>query len=521
MNKLLLLFLALCLLTNAIAQNQNISKGNVFEGEPFLAVNPVNPKNLVVAWMGFVFNSGSGLTIKVKSSFDGGLTWSNTLRMPHLEPTYKSADPTMAFDAQGNLFLAYIDYRQNPDSGGVYLFKSANGGLAWGDPVKMIDALADADRYPIDRPFLAVNEAGNKLYLTTKPAPWVAAPNRPYVIRSSDGGATWSPWRYLDSTGYLTGNFIVAPLATPACTGNAVRAVYPSYVPSQNLKPQFIIANSQDGGNSFDYHTVYDGNSSPATNDTAKLAYQLVQDPTDANHLVFVFFNNLFGDIDIFMTETHNGGMDWTAPLRVNDDAPGNGKMQDMVWASFDTDGDLVVTWRDRRNASGSGYATASAFYAAFRDKDSLYFAPNFALSDVQVDYNPILAESGNDFMSVILRQDTISAVWANTRDGSLDVWFARMSARSGSISGIALIESTSTLVEVSPNPGSGLFQVRTTDGASIDELVVFDARGELVLRIQNGSDTMVADLSEQPVGVYLLNVYSNNRKGMIKVIKQ
>jgi hypothetical protein len=95
------------------------------------------------------------------------------------------------------------------------------------------------------------------------------------------------------------------------------------------------------------------------------------------------------------------------------------------------------------------------------------------------------------------------------------------MSARSGSISGIALIESTSTLVEVSPNPGSGLFQVRTTDGASIDELVVFDARGELVLRIQNGSDTMVADLSEQPVGVYLLNVYSNNRKGMIKVIKQ
>ena len=45
------------------SQNVNLSNLAVFEGEPYLAINPTNPKNMVVAWMGFVFSNGTGLTI--------------------------------------------------------------------------------------------------------------------------------------------------------------------------------------------------------------------------------------------------------------------------------------------------------------------------------------------------------------------------------------------------------------------------------------------------------------------------
>ena len=151
------------------AQNQNISNGNFFEGEPFIAVNPLNPQHIAVAWMGFVAANWPRLSIKVRSSFDGGNTWKPIVTMPHIVASYKSADPSMAFDQNGALFLSYIDYQENPDEGGVYLYKSSDGGLTWGNPILMLDAFADGDKRPIDRPWLSINETGDKLYLTTTP----------------------------------------------------------------------------------------------------------------------------------------------------------------------------------------------------------------------------------------------------------------------------------------------------------------------------------------------------------------
>ncbi|MBK7183305.1 MAG: hypothetical protein IPH89_10400 [Bacteroidetes bacterium] len=111
---------------------------------------------------------------------------------------------------------------------------------------------------PIDRPFIAVSSNGNNLYLTTKPPSWVAAPNRPYFVASTNGGATWQPWRYVDSTGYLVGALIPAPFAPNAVSAtNKFHSIYPSYVPSQNILPQFILATSSNAGVSMTYKNVY------------------------------------------------------------------------------------------------------------------------------------------------------------------------------------------------------------------------------------------------------------------------
>ncbi len=505
----LLVLLVFSLFPNLNAQQQNISNGNVFEGEPFIAVNPNNPQNIAVAWMGFVLGNNLRLSIKVRSSFDGGTTWKPIVVMPHIAATYQSADPSMVFDENGNLFLSFIDHQENPYEGGVYLYKSNNGGLNWGNPIKILDILADGAKYPIDRPWLSINETGDQLYLTTKPAPWVAAPNRPYFTQSSDGGQTWSAWRYLDGPGNLVGNFIAAPMAAPAALGNRFFAAYPSYVLGQNLLPQYILATSSDAGSTFQYKSILTANSSGVSNDSAKLGYKLLVDPSDGQHLAFIYPYQPSGDFDIMMTETYNAGVSWTAPMRVNDDQQGNGKMQDLVWGDFDDDGALIISWRDRRNAAGTGYATASEFYAAYRPKNAPNFQANFKLSTTPVDYNNVLAQSGNDFMGIELSRDTISAVWGNTRDGSLDIWFVRVAALSGEMSAVTMLAGESEILTIYPMPSSGIFNVAMATQEPISALYVFDLLGKEILRIFPSTPTASIDLSNFPAGRYPVRIES------------
>src|ERR1700758_120725 len=102
---------------NAQIQNTNISGSIYFDGEPYLAVNPTNHKNMVIAWMGITISGGVKISIKTKASFDGGLTWGSLNTKPHMSSTWGSADVSMAFRKDGVLFLSYIDYREASDSG--------------------------------------------------------------------------------------------------------------------------------------------------------------------------------------------------------------------------------------------------------------------------------------------------------------------------------------------------------------------------------------------------------------------
>ncbi|MBK8808284.1 MAG: hypothetical protein IPO21_17320 [Bacteroidales bacterium] len=62
------------------------------------------------------------------------------------------------------------------------------------------------------------------------------------------------------------------------------------------------------------------------------------------------------GDADIMAFHTNDGGQTWSSPIRINDDSLSNGKAQDMVWGSYNEQGNLVVTWRDRRNSVANGF---------------------------------------------------------------------------------------------------------------------------------------------------------------------
>ena len=89
-------------------QNQNISQGFVFDGEPYISIDPNNSQHMVVAWMSWTLSTR--IVIKTKTTFDGGATWGNALKLAHAVTGFTSADPSLEFDDNGNVFASYVDY---------------------------------------------------------------------------------------------------------------------------------------------------------------------------------------------------------------------------------------------------------------------------------------------------------------------------------------------------------------------------------------------------------------------------
>ncbi len=514
MKKILSILSGLFLITNLFGQNQNLSNGNVFDGEPFLTINPSNSQHMVVAWMGYIpYNY---ICIKTKVSFDAGQTWSAVNYIPHVNPAYGSADPSLAFDNSGNVFLSYIDYDTGIDSGAVYVAKSSDGGLTWGLPVEVINAYSDTGKYPIDRPWISIDRSGGindgNIYINTMPpnvfGP-LPPPYHPYFMVSTNNGNTFNAWQYLDTINWLSGNIIQQPMATNCVTSSGVfHAVYPSYLPSQSLYARFIIASSVNAGNSFTYHTVLNSTQG-ITDSLPKKGYLICSNPTNPNHLAFFYLDIPHGDIDVFMKESFDGGVSWTNAVRINDDPLANNRMQDLLWADFDNDGDLVVSWRDRRNGTDSTYMTSSEIWGAVRNKDSSNFSPNFRISDTIVAYDSILAYAGNDFMCIKLVNDTLNAVWGDTRNGKLNIWFQRMDMGGMILSQHLISSERIPEIKIFPNPATSNITIM---GEKIVKVTLFNQNGKIVSIHQNLNDCkrLTINLNHFLSGEYFVQITSD-----------
>ena len=192
--KLFFLLLSALSLIQVKSQNILVSGGNIFEGEPYLVVDPQNEQHLVAAWMGFQFNQK--IVIKSVVSLDGGSTWSAPVWQAHQQAGNSSADVSLGFDLNGNLFMAYIDYDNvSFTNGAVICRKSTDGGLNWGPAVVARTIASCPNKLCIDRPWIAVDPLTGSVVITStnaKQPTLVQAPYHPYMAISSDGGASFS-----------------------------------------------------------------------------------------------------------------------------------------------------------------------------------------------------------------------------------------------------------------------------------------------------------------------------------------
>jgi hypothetical protein len=493
--KLFLLLLSTISLVSATAQNILVSSGNIFEGEPYLAVNPQNEQHLVAAWMGFQINQK--IVIKSVVSLDGGSTWSAPVWQAHQQTGNSSADVSLGFDLNGNLYMAYIDYDNvNFANGAVICRKSTDGGLSWGAAVVARSISSCPNKLCIDRPWIAVDPLTGSIVITStnaKQPTLVQAPYHPYMALSSDGGASFS-LQELDAAPFLAGNAIPQPMPSPAFANDGTfMAVYPSYETTQSILPRVVEVNKTAPASFYSYQTAFQGLGFGAGNDTLKSGPHLALDPNNSGRAAYFFMTAVFGDPDIAFIEKN--GSTWSAPSRVNNDPQANGAIQDLIWADYDTDGDLAVCWRDRRNGSPGTYSSASQIFCRIQSNQA--WGAEFTISPV-VAHDSILLENGNDFLNVQFQNNQLYTVWGDVRSGSLKIYLNRYNQNDST----NFVQQIPTSLPIYPNPSLGVFEVPIVYFGQAFE--VRNQDGKVVLM---GALEQQLDLSSFPSGTYYLLV--------------
>jgi len=160
--------------------------------EPVVVVNPVNPKNIVAAWIQGLFQN-----IVAAVSFDGGRTWQ---QVPIPLTTCSggtfpgTADPWLSFAPNGDLHAVAL-VANTLDRRYVGATKSTDGGLHWTSPVLVSDISTD----PVpDHPSLTADPLDTRFAYAIWDTSTAGNGNPSGAFsRTTDGGQTWEPPRVL------------------------------------------------------------------------------------------------------------------------------------------------------------------------------------------------------------------------------------------------------------------------------------------------------------------------------------
>jgi hypothetical protein len=337
-----------------------LPKGEV---EPYVAVNPTNPANVVGAWMQDRFR---GLVAGV--SLDGGATWRQVV-IPGLTRCTGARfdyafDPWLSFGPDGALYLSASVFG-DAGQGGILVSTSSDGGLRWSDPIPLI---AETDRSENHSESVTADPTDKDLVYgvwTHFPAPngQAGVQGPAFFARSSDGGTTWRRARQIfdpGPNGLTTGNKIVVLPNGALVDGFTLIAVGAA----GQARSSVAVIGSTDKGRHWSRPTVVDqlqsaGTTDPETGDPVaggNLLTDLAVDPASGRlYLVWqdARFNRGLADA-IALAASDDGGHTWTKPVKVNAtpaDLPIGDQQAFTPSVELAADGTVAVSYSDlRRN---------------------------------------------------------------------------------------------------------------------------------------------------------------------------
>jgi hypothetical protein len=119
------------------------------EIEPWVDVNPTNPKNLIVGWQQDRWSNGGARGDVSAYSKDGGKTWTKVL-VPGTTLCSgggglfaRASDPWVSFSPNGTAYFMTLAFQPDRSDGGfganaMLVNRSTNGGVSWGPPITLI-----------------------------------------------------------------------------------------------------------------------------------------------------------------------------------------------------------------------------------------------------------------------------------------------------------------------------------------------------------------------------------------------
>ena len=338
--------------------------------EPYIAVNPVHPNNIVAAWI-----QGPFQDIIAAASFDGGETWQ---QVP-LPVTVCAGGP---FLAAGDVWLSFapngvlhgIVVAGNSGSSLVQeIMKSTDGGLHWAASV-----LPGSSDPPPDHPSLTADPTNPAFVYAIWDGHKSAHSDVAVFARTTDGGSTWEPPRAVVQT--APQSFIQFSQILVLPNGTLVD-LYEFYAQQPNgpiTQTSLQLLRSADHGQSWStlvnavtMTPLYtpEGNTVVVDPETG----QSVRDPTNPSFVVDMRNGNLyavwedgrfsnFQYNEVAFSMSVDGGLSWSAPIRVNQtplDVPPTNRQSFLPSIAVAANGTIGVSYYDFRfNTPNPGLPT-------------------------------------------------------------------------------------------------------------------------------------------------------------------
>ncbi|MFO8175485.1 MAG: sialidase family protein [Longimicrobiales bacterium] len=336
-----------------------------------VAVNPADPDNVVFVSLASGPPGGARTTNYAYVSRDGGLSW-ETVVQPNPQGRTQG-DDAVTFDALGRAYRSYISFdgirvaRPARAWNGIFVSRSDDGGLTWQSPVPVVDHINTVEPFE-DKPWLVTDNApgsphfGNLYVAWTRfdvyGSPDPADSTQILFSRSLDAGRSFSvPFRISDSGGDAVDSDDTVEGAVPAVGPGG--EVYVAWAGPLGI----VFDRSLDGGWTFGEDRVVSDNPGGWDIPVPGMARHngmpvTAVDPSQGPDRGTVYVNWIDtrnGDPDVFVAASRDGGDSWSAPVRVNNDSPANGKAQLFTWMAVDpVDGSVNVVFLDRRNTEGT-----------------------------------------------------------------------------------------------------------------------------------------------------------------------
>ncbi len=373
--------------------------------EPSIAVDPTDPKRIVIGWRQFDSVESGFRQAGWAYSDTGGFRW---VFPGVLEPGVFRSDPVLDVDADGTFYYYSLSVTN------IYsceMFRSQDGGLSWTGPVSAWGG---------DKPWIAVDRTSGigrgNIYAT-----WSGGG----FTRSTDGANS-----FLDHIGlprglrYGTmavgpdGELYVSGVSGGIRVTRSLDAQDPSVIPSFEPAVGVDLGGTLSGG--FDYGPNGFG-----------LLGQLeidVDRSTGTSRGNVYLLGSVFpygNDLDVMLARSVDGGLTWSSPVRINDDPIGNGAWQWFGTMSVAPNGRIDVVWNDTRN---TGVDNLSELFYSYSVDEGLTWTQNVPVSPIFDSYVgwPMQQKIG-DYYGMVSDDLGVNVAYAATFNGEQDIYFLRI----------------------------------------------------------------------------------------------
>ncbi len=489
MKKILFIFLFVGLAGNIFAQYTNIMISNTGNPEEVsIIMNPKNPNYMV---------AGANINRYYYSS-NKGLNWTAGNLTSSLYGVW--GDPAIIVDTLGHFYFFHLS---NPTSGGHWIDrivcqKSTNNGVSWSNPGTYTFYDPNKDQ---DKEWAVVDRRNNHIYCT-----WTQFDNygsssqldssNILFAKSTDAGNTWIEVKRINKLGgdcYDEDNTVEG--AVPCVGPNG--EVYVSWSGPKIRNSQFgiffnkstnggvtwlnepLYVTDQPGGWDISIAGIQRSNGMPIT------CCDLSNSPYRGTVYINYVDQASTNDHDVKIIKSTNGGLNWSAPIKVNNDPAG--KEQFFTWMSVDpVTGHLYVVFYDRRN-----YTNFQTDVYLARSTDGGTTFQNIKISTTP--FTPTSSVFFGDYSCIDAYNNIVRPIWTRLDNTVLSIWTANIDFTTPVYTGIQNLPKDYTLEQNYPNPFNPVTKIKYSIPPSKNgdfstvQIVVYDINGKEVTKLVDG----------------------------------